>query len=354
MAVSMADIAARAGVSATTVSYALSGKKSVSVEARRRVMQAVQELGYRPHAAARALASRRSRTIALVVPPLGRGLVATQLEFVSAVAEEASQHDHDLLLAVSGDGTENMTRLIQEGVVDGLIVMEVLLEDPRVELLRRQDVPFVLVGRPADTAGLRYVDADTDAMVHRAVRHLVDLGHRDVALVNLPDHLLEIGYAPAVRALNAYRSACATHGLTPWAAGCDTTLDATAACVDLLLSQRPATTALLTNNDDAVAGLISALHATGRGVPDDVSLVAVIGPTRAAQLTRPPVTVIELPTHDLATTATRHLITALNATPTHQPASPPAGILFDPPLTPGHTTTYPPARPERASDDAAG
>ncbi len=354
VAVSMADIAARAGVSATTVSYALSGKKSVSAEAHRRVMRAVRELGYRPHAAARALASRRSRTLALVVPPLGRGLVATQLEFVSAVAEEASLHGYDLLLAVSGDGTANITRLIQEGVVDGLIVMEVHLDDPRVELLRRYEVPFVLVGRPADTSGLRYVDADTEAMIRRAVRHLVDLGHRDIALVNLPEPLLDAGYAPAVRARDAYHSACAAHELISWAAGCGTSLDATAECVDRLFRERPATTALLTNNDDAVAGLITALQATGRRVPEDVSVVAVIGPTRAAQLTRPPVTVIELPTHDLATAAARHLIATLDTpTPPH-PASTPAGTLFDPPLTPGSTTAPPPARLAKETGEKAG
>lgn len=336
VAVSMTDIAQRAGVSASTVSYVLSGKKAVSPERHRRVMQAVRELGYRPHAAARALASKRTSTIALVVPPLGRGLVATQLEFVSAIAEESSERGYDLLLAVSRDERANISRLVAEGVVDGLIVMEVLLDDPRVSLLRDLGVPFVLIGRPADTAGLRFVDANTESMVRRAVEHLHGLGHRGIGLVNLPDSLLTSGYAPAVRARDAYEAACASFGLRPWSTSCDTTVDGTSACVRRLTRERPDVTALVTLNDDAVAGLITALDTAGRPVPDAFSVIAIIGPTRAGQLTQPPLTVIELPTAAMATTATRLLIDALQNT------DPPTGTLFDPPITLRNSTAPPP------------
>jgi DNA-binding LacI/PurR family transcriptional regulator len=331
VAVSIADIAERAGVSASTVSYALSGKKPVSAELRRRVMQAVQELGYRPHAAARALASRRSHTIALHVPPLSRGLVATQLEFVSAIAEETSRHGYDLLLSVSGDEQETITRLVQEGVVDGLILMEVRLEDPRVQLLRGFGTPFVLVGRPADSSGLRYVDADTDAMVRRAMTYLHGLGHREIAFVNLPEALLEAGYAPAVRALDAYRVACSSLGIRAVAVSCGTSVDATQSCVEELLADRPGVSALLSNNDDALAGLMAALPVAGRRVPEDVSVFGILGATRAGQLTRPRLTAIELPTVAMGVAAARILIAGLE-----DPGSvSSAGTLFDPIITEG-------------------
>jgi DNA-binding LacI/PurR family transcriptional regulator len=334
----MADIARRAGVSPSTVSYALSGRKPVSAEARRRVMRAVEELGYRHHAAARALASRRTRTIALVVPPLGRALVATQLEFVSAVAEEASRHEYDVLLASSGDEKATISRLVQGGVVDGFLVMEVRLEDPRVDLLRRFDAPFVLIGRPADAAGLRYVDADTGSMLRRAVAHLHRLGHRRIALVNLPRPLLEAGYAPAVRAVEGYRSACSSLGVQPLETACDITTDSTVECVEELLRERPAVTAVVTTNDEAVAGLMTALHAAGRRVPTDISVLGVIGPTRARQLTRPPLTVVELPTAEMAAVATRQLIIGLDEPDGRQTT----GTLFDPPVTERGSCAPPP------------
>jgi DNA-binding LacI/PurR family transcriptional regulator len=337
----MADVARRAGVSASTVSYALSGRKPVSAQARHRVMRAVEELGYRRNAAARALASRRTRTLALVVPPLGEGLVATQLEFVAAVAEEASRHEYDVLLASSRDAEAGIARLVQGGVVDGLIVMEVRLDDPRVELLRRYRVPFVLIGRPADTTGLRYVDADTGSMLRRAVEYLYGLGHRRIAFVNLPEPLLAVGYAPAVRGLDGYRAACESAGLTPVALACDVTTDGTAQCVADLLDREPAVTAIASTNDDAVAGLVAALHAAGRRVPEDISVLGIIGPTRARQLTRPALTVVALPTAEMATAAAQRLIAAVEG---KDDAAEP-GLLFDPPLTEGASCAPPPARP---------
>lgn len=339
----MADVARRAGVSPSTVSYALSGRKPVSAQARHRVMRAVEELGYRRNAAARALASRRTRTLALVVPPLGEGLVATQLEFVAAVAEEASRHEYDVLLASSRDAEAGIARLVQGGVVDGLIVMEVRLDDPRVALLRRfqsrYPVPFVLIGRPADTTGLRYVDADTESMLRRAVGYLYGLGHRRIAFVNLPEPLLAAGYAPAVRGLDGYRAACASAGLTPVALACDVTTDSTAECVADLLAYEPTVTAVVSTNDDAVAGLVAALHAAGRRVPEDMSVLGIIGPTRARQLTRPALTVVALPTAAMATAATQRLIAALEG----EDDGTEPGLLFDPPLTEGASCAPPPA-----------
>jgi DNA-binding LacI/PurR family transcriptional regulator len=336
----MADIARRAGVSPSTVSYALSGRKPVSPESLRRVRQAVEELGYRRNAAARALASRRTRTLALVVPPLGEALVATQLEFVAAVAEEASRHEYDVLLAGSGDEQASIARLVRGGVVDGLILMEVRLHDPRVDLLRRLDAPFVLIGRPADTTGLRYVDADTGAMIRRAVGYLHGLGHRRIAFVNLPGALLDAGYAPAVRGLDGYQAACAALGLAPLARCCDVSTDATAGCVADLLRPEPAVTALVSTNDEAVAGLVAALQAAGRRIPDDMSVLAIIGPTRAKQLTRPALTVVQLPTAGMATAATQRLIAALEGIDD----STASGLLFDPPLTEAGSCGPPPRR----------
>ncbi len=344
----MADVARRAGVSPSTVSYALSGRKPVSAQARHRVMRAVEELGYRRNAAARALASRRTRTLALVVPPLGEGLVATQLEFVAAVAEEASRHEYDVLLASSRDAEAGIARLVQGGVVDGLIVMEIRLDDPRVALLQRFQVPFVLIGRPADTTGLRYVDADTGSMLRRAVDYLYGLGHRRIAFVNLPAPLLAAGYAPAVRGLDGYLAACESAGLTPVALACDVTTDSTAECVADLLAREPAVTAIVSTNDDAVAGLVAALHAAGRRVPEDMSVLGIIGPTRARQLTRPALTVVALPTAEMATAAAQRLIAVLEGdvegdVEGDDDCTGP-GLLFDPPLTEGASCAPPPAR----------
>jgi DNA-binding LacI/PurR family transcriptional regulator len=238
-----------------------------------------------------------------------------------------------MLLATGGGERENITRLVREGVVDGLIVMEVRLEDPRVELLRALDATFVLIGRPRDSSGLAYVDADSESMVRRSVEYLYAIEHRAIAFVNLPASLLEAGYAPAVRALDAYRATCAALGLEPVSRCTGIAADATARTVRALLKHD--VTALVTNNDDALAGLIAALEDAGRRVPEDVSVIGILGPTKAAQLTRPALTAIELPTAEMAATAARSLIARLEG----DDGAPAAGVLFDPPLIERESTT---------------
>lgn len=92
------EIARRAGVSRSTVSYALSGKRTVSPETRARIQQVIEEFDYRPNAAARALKEGRTRTIGLFIPPPARRLTYMQLEFVASVLEAAAQEDLDVLV----------------------------------------------------------------------------------------------------------------------------------------------------------------------------------------------------------------------------------------------------------------
>src|SRR5262245_21615277 len=104
----MADIAKRAGVSLSTVSYALSGKRPISDATRRRVLAAIDELDFRPHAAGRALASKRSNTIAILYPSPAQGWTEMPLEFVIGAAEEAARHGYSLVLSTSPPADEQM------------------------------------------------------------------------------------------------------------------------------------------------------------------------------------------------------------------------------------------------------
>ncbi|GAB3891142.1 hypothetical protein GCM10029964_063830 [Kibdelosporangium lantanae] len=104
--VTLVDVARHAGVSASTVSYVLSGKRSISEETRRRVEQAVTELGYHPNAGARALAGRRSHIVALVVPLRSDVYVPIMMEIAIAVTVAARQHGYDVLLVTNDEGPE--------------------------------------------------------------------------------------------------------------------------------------------------------------------------------------------------------------------------------------------------------
>jgi DNA-binding LacI/PurR family transcriptional regulator len=128
--VNIGEIAKRAGVSRSTVSYMLSGKRPVSEEVRARVERVIRESGYRPSATARALAQGSTRAFGLVVPPMGGHLSIDQLHFVGSVAEAAADHDYDVLLSPSGR-EEAFDRMLGERRVDAVIVMETVLHDAR-------------------------------------------------------------------------------------------------------------------------------------------------------------------------------------------------------------------------------
>ncbi len=140
--VTMADIARRSGVALSTVSYVLSGKRSVSKETQERVRKAIEDLDYRPHPRARALASGTSRTIALFLPSVSWSQLPVQQTFVAGVTQATSEHDYALLLSTAPSHPGAAAEIVHQRRADGVILMETLAEDPRVEELRAQGHPF--------------------------------------------------------------------------------------------------------------------------------------------------------------------------------------------------------------------
>ena len=157
------DVARAAGVSVSTVSYALSGKRPISASTRERIEHAVRELGYRPHAGARALASQRTNVLALMAPLRVDVNVGVIMQFVTGVVTRARDFEHDVLLLTQDDHA-GVERVAAGSMVDAVIMMDVEAEDPRLPILRRQRQPAVLIGLPRDASGLSCVDLDFEAV----------------------------------------------------------------------------------------------------------------------------------------------------------------------------------------------
>ncbi len=209
----MAQIAARAGVALSTVSYVLSGKRTVSPEIRERVLAAVAELDYRPHRPARALASGASHTIALFLPSPQWQLIPIQQTFVAGVTKETSASDYGLLLSTSPADPETIASVVEMGRADGVILMETLAHDRRIERLKAGGDPFTLIGRTADTTGISFVDIDTGTAVEKSLAHLAELGHRCVSLFNFPQDQLDAGYNAALIARDVFEEATGALGI---------------------------------------------------------------------------------------------------------------------------------------------
>jgi len=296
----MRDVAKRAGVALSTVSYALNDTRPISEETRQRIFAAMEELGYRPHALARGLASKRSRILALLFPALERGLGVTELEFVIGATEAAVDHGYNLVLWLSDlCDPDELRPLTQDGLADGVIVMEVHLDDERVNLLREIGFPFSMIGRCADPTDIGCVDIDFEHTVEEAVAYLAELGHTHIALLNQSQLEFDAGYGPAVRTHASFEKAVQTAGLNGIARCCRAAPRAGYEEFTKLLDECPNLTALLFLNERAIPGVMHAIADQGWRIPDDFSLVGIASSARMAEMMTPPLTTTDAPATEL-------------------------------------------------------
>ncbi|MEV7971410.1 LacI family DNA-binding transcriptional regulator [Sphaerisporangium sp. NPDC088356] len=332
------EIARRSGVSRSTVSYALSGKRPVSEETRQRIQAVIDELGYRPNATAKALKEGRTRTIALVIPPASRRLTDVQLGFVASVVDAAGRADLDVLLSPSGgEHDRSFERVIGGRRVDGVVLMEIRLEDDRVTRLRQTGLPFVTIGRNRHPEDMTWVDIDSDILISRCVHHLADLGHRRIALVNRSAELVATGYGPSYRAQAGFTRAIAERGVEGVETCCADDAQSGVSCVERLLDEHPALTAIATVNEAALPGLYRGIEHAGLAVPRDFSIAGVAARHLAENL-HPPLTAADVPADELGARAVELLIERIA-----DPATPHRDLLLAPPISLRGTTA--PARP---------
>ncbi|MFF7855706.1 substrate-binding domain-containing protein [Streptomyces sp. NPDC007904] len=320
--VTLAEVAQHAGVSASTVSYVLSGKRSISVTTRQRVERSIRELGYHPNAGARALASSRSNIIALMVPLRTDMYVPVMMEIAIAVATTARTHGYDVLLLTGEEGPDAVRRVAGSGLADGMILMDVELDDERLPLLRGAgaparaergagaDQPAVLIGLPADTTGLTCVDLDFRATGALCVEHLATLGHRDIAVIGEAPAVYERHTGFAERTLDGLRTRGRELGLRLLHRPCEGGYDAMAVTLARILDERPGTTGFVVQNESAVEPLLALLRQQGRAVPEDVSVVAVC-PEQVAVQASVRLTSVAIPAQEMGRHAVEQLVAKL-------------------------------------------
>ncbi|MGV8966779.1 MAG: LacI family DNA-binding transcriptional regulator [Cellulomonas sp.] len=331
----MQDVARLANVSLSTVSYALSDTRPVSASTKERIEAAMVELGYHRNAAARSLASHRSHVLALIFPAMQQGLGGTVTEFVASAAETARQSGYQLVLWPFGASQSREIRdLAQQGQADGVLLMEVRLDDPRVDALRAAGVPFTMIGRTAHVADLSYVDIDFAQTTEDAVAYLADLGHERIAFVNHSAASRDEGYGPTIRADDGYGAAMRRRGLEPQAILCDENPAAGRAATVELLTRDPHLTAVITMNEIATFGVTVELQSHGLQIPQDVSVLAIVTSPGVGAMSNPPLTTMHAPGSALGRLGVQSLLALLqvNETPPIDP------VLLPCPLEPGGST----------------
>jgi len=307
----IADVAQRAGVSKTVVSHALNGKRPVSEETRRRIFQAIEELGYQPNPLAQRLAGGRTGIIGFAFPLVTPGIANLEMKIIASAANVFNQENYDfLLLTHAAPGHENLRRVVQSGLVDGVILLQVRMVDPRIEILREANLPFVLFGRCADNAGLVYVDMDVEHAMHECVAHLAELGHRHIIYFHQDDR----GFGLVERALKSFAEACASYHLSGQTLPCGVSPEAGAEAIGQLVDHYPQATAVIFWTDIAAWGAINAAKARGIRIPEDLSLICFDRSTVAALGTFHP-TAVDIRADESAALAAQMLVALLKNEP---------------------------------------
>jgi DNA-binding LacI/PurR family transcriptional regulator len=325
--VNIGEIARRAQVSRSTVSYALSGKRPVSEATRQRIQQVIDEMGYQPNASARALARGETCTLGLVFPPASSHYTEMQLDFIGGVVEAAGARDYDVLMSLAGAGEDqSFQRLVGERRVDGAILMEIRLQDARVDRMLQTGFPFVTIGRTGTPDGTSWVDLDHLTLVRRCVRHLSDLGHRHLVFINRSEALLRAGYESARRGQDGFELALQELDLTGVSYPCDDDALAGEVCAERILAEHPETTGIVTVNEASLGGLYRGLTNAGRKIPRDMSVTGIAG-SRWADAVTPALTAADVPAHEMGRIAIDLLLERIT-----EPAAPLRHRLLMPPI----------------------
>lgn len=308
-AVTLGDVARAAGVSPATVSRVLNGRARVGEVMRVSVEEAARRLGYTPHAAARALASRRSRIVGAVVPTLENPSFARGVE---ALQRRLAEHGFTLLLSSCGYSParelEQVRALAAHGV-DGLMLVGAV-HDPRLyPFLREKNIAFVNGWVASDDPSVASVGFDNVDAGYRVARYLLELGHR------------EIGVIAGTGASNdrardrvaGIRRAMAEHGLAlprERLLECPYSIVDGQAALRALLAGAPRPTAVICGNDLLAFGALIECQNTGVAVPEALSLVGYDDLDFAARL-KPSLTTVRVPVEEIGSRAADYLLAVM-------------------------------------------
>jgi len=326
--ITIVDVARYVGVAPSTVSHAISGKRSISLAVRQRVDDAIEKLGYQPNFVARSLVMRKTDTVGLIVSALYNPRTC---QLIEALESELIKRKYRILLGLTQSDprrSEAYLRQFAQGTVDGVINLDPELDS--LELQRRlPDTPAITYMRPESDAPFR---VDLAGIIRQIMIHLWSLGHRRIAYLALSERSSENSR------LVSYEQFCLTKGLRPssqWIRHGNGRVDGGLEQGTTLV--QAGFTAIVAENDLMAAGAMQAVREAGLQVPQDVSVVG-FDDSYVSTVTWPALTTVRFPTAELA----RWTIEALVCRMSGQPAG--EQHVVHPQLVVRGSTAKPPQR----------
>src|SRR5687768_9101071 len=274
MSTTLEEIAKHAGVSRSTVSRVMNDHPNVDSETRAHVLAVAENLNYQPNIAARGLAAGRTHIIGLVIPTGVSTLFADPYFplLIQGIASACNANEHSVMLWLAEPEYERTTlrRVLQGGLIEGIILASALIDDPIFEALVKRDLPFVLIGRHPGNDGVSFVDVDNRRSAREIVVHLVRLGHERIATITGPKNAIA-GMDRLQGYLDALRDRRIEQDPDLIVEG-DFTEDGGYGAMQQLLLRSSNPGAVFVASDAMAVGALRALREAGKRVPEDIAI----------------------------------------------------------------------------------
>jgi DNA-binding LacI/PurR family transcriptional regulator len=341
--VTINDVARAAGVGRQTVSNVLNGSGRVGTATRARVLEVVATLGYQPHQGARSLRLRRTMQLGYLMPQVQlhpSNLI--MMQFLQSLVAVAAQHHYRVVVVAHQENPrDEIRRMVASRTVDGFVLSDLQLNDPRVELLSERGIPFACFGRTRPELPQHWADIDNAAGEAAAVKHVLGQGFTRLGYVGYqPDNYWD------VEREDGFRAGLASHGIPGDGAGLlrvDHGPSARDKIRSFLQAARP--DAVLTGSDTIAAIVYSAAAELDLEVGPDLAVTGFDG-SIGAGLLHPQLTTVVIPVADI----TRHIVARVLRQLDHEPDAEP-GELVPAPLRPAGSTSPRPAGSISARSD---
>ncbi len=307
MPLTLEDIARMSGVSRSTVSRVINGDRNVNNQTRQKVQNIIQSINFQPNLAARGLAVGRTSVIGLVIPT-GIISIFTDPYFplvIQGVAAACNALGYSVMLWLAEPEYERKTinQILYNGIVDGVIVSSMVMDEPLIGKLIESKRPFIMIGRSRTYDQLHYVDADNHAGAYQGVSHILRSGRRRVAIINGP-----LNTVVGSERYEGYQQALRERGvqfLPELVREGEFTEMSGYLAMKSLLSQHP--DAVFASSDAMAFGAMRAIQEAGLRIPEDIAVVGFDDiPTAATS--KPPLTTVRQPIQRTGSVAAETLI----------------------------------------------
>ncbi|TJX13851.1 LacI family transcriptional regulator [Tissierella creatinini] len=310
MAATIKDVAKLAEVSISTVSRVINESKPVSPEARRRVLKAIEDLGYKPNEIARSLVTKKSNLIGVIVDDIGNSYVA---QIVRGIEEIGRMYKYDILLCSSYGNEESELRFMQllmQKQVEGMIIVSEIETKKITESVKKYKIPFVYLNRFYDILQTPTVTLDNELASIIMVKHLLELGHKNILYISNGNNIERTIEKYKVK---GYKETVNNAGLTPIIYNVngykiEDAYNAGSEIINIIKNNN--ITAIYCCQDELAIGLINYLYDNNIKVPDELSVVGY-GDIGISSIYRPKLTTIKEPYYDLGAVAIRRILKEL-------------------------------------------